>query len=362
MPKDYILSRIGKIQKLVKCNKLDALLVTNPTNVSYLSGFTGNDSWLLVGRNDPPLLITDSRYMEQAHAQCPHCNPADRKGPIHHACLKLLHAAGSSVVGFESDSLTYEQWAALRQPDLDWQPTSGLVAGMRIIKDPGEVDAIRRAITIAQEAFIRVRDWVRPGMTEAQVASEIDAVMRQLGASGSAFPTIVLFGERCSMPHGQPGLRMLKAGEPVLIDWGARVGLYNCDLTRMLLPSKISTKLERVYRTVLAAQQAAMHAGRPGMAARELDAAARDYITKARMGHRFGHGLGHGVGIDIHEAPSINPKSTLSIQPGMVFTIEPGIYIPGWGGVRIEDMVIITRDGHTALTSLAKDMEEVRVL
>ena len=248
--------------------------------------------------------------------------------------------------------MLYEQWGCLRCEGVEWVATSGLVEGLRLIKDGGEVAAIERAIWVAEEAFRRVRPLVRPGVSELWVANELECVMRGLGAAGGAFETIVLFGERGSLPHGGPSERVLGVGEPVLVDWGARVGLYNSDLTRVLVPSKMSGRFERVYEVVRGAQAAALGAVRSGMGVAELDGVARGRIARAGLGRWFRHGLGHGVGMEIHEGPTLSAVGKGVLRPGMVFTVEPGVYVPGWGGVRIEDMVLLTRRGPRVLTGL----------
>jgi len=326
-----------------------------------MSGFTGADSWLVVAR-DGAALLTDSRYTQQAGFECRHCGVTTRKGTLRDACIKHLKSHGLRIVGFEADSIAYAQWRKLENDAIEWRPTSGMIENMRLIKDAGEIKSIRRAATVAEKCFQSIREWISPGMTERQVANKIEFELRRLGAQSSSFETIVLFGERSSLPHGRPGQRSLGPGEPVLIDWGARLDLYNSDLTRMLLPSTIGSKLKRIYRAVLVAQQAAIDAARPGMTGRELDAVARNHLTRARLGNRFGHGLGHGVGMEIHEAPVVGHTNDARLRPGMVFTIEPGVYIPGWGGIRIEDMVQLTRTGRRILTALPKKLEEVCVL
>jgi len=361
MQTDYLQRRLTKLRDRLRKSKLDALLVTDAANVRYMSGFTGDDSWLVVAA-DRAALLTDSRYTEQAEGECRHCEVVGRRASLRDACTGYLKAHKLQTAGFEADSLAYGEWLGLKDGPVRWQPTTAMVEKLRLIKDASEIKKIRQAAVVAEKCFERISGWIKPGMTEAQVAGEIEYILRRLGADGSSFETIVLFGERTSLPHGRPGERALQPGEAVLIDWGARLCLYNSDLTRMLLPSTISAKLERIYRAVLEAQQAAIDAARPGMTAHELDAVARDRLKKARLATRFGHGLGHGLGMEIHEGPTVKRGGDTRLRPGMVFTIEPGAYMPGWGGVRIEDMVQLTRTGRRVLTSLPKDLEDVCVL
>jgi len=353
--------RRERVQAAVRRLKLDALLISDTSNVRYVSGFTGDSSWLLVGAAGVPVLITDGRFVDQARAECAGCRIYERKLSLVDTCRELVSISRWRRVGVESDAVSYGAWKGLQGGDATWEGTAGVVEGLRAVKDREEVDAIRAAIAVAERAFLMVRGIVRPGMREIDVSNELECVMRHLGAAGESFGTIVLFGERSLLPHGQPGQRVLQPGELVLIDWGARLGLYNSDLTRMLLPGTIGRKLERVYRVVLEAQQAAIGAARPGMLCEELDEVARRLIRKAGLGKFFRHGVGHGVGMDIHECPRVTAGSKTALRQGMVITVEPGVYVPGWGGIRIEDMVLITRSGGEVLTSLAKGMEEARM-
>ncbi|HUS57436.1 MAG TPA: Xaa-Pro peptidase family protein [Planctomycetota bacterium] len=358
---DYIQRRQSAVRREIAKRGLDALLITNPHNVGYLCGFTGGDSWAIVTA-DYAALLTDSRYTEQAQNECRHCQVLERTGYLHDLCKEGFRRLKARNAGFESHHVTFRQWSCLQDSQIEWQPTFGIVESQRIVKDAGEIESILRAVNVAQAAFNQVQGLIKPGVTELEIAHAIDGIQRQLGASGSSFEPIVSFGERGSLPHGQPGARVLQPAEPVLIDWGARVGLYNSDLTRVLLPSKINSKLKRIYQTVLHAQRAAIDAAKPGMTGQQLDAIARKVIEKARFGRYFGHGLGHGVGLEVHEAPALSRFSNDQLSAGAVVTIEPGIYLAGWGGVRIEDMILLTRTGRKVLTSLPKNMDEVCVL
>ena len=358
---DYLERRLKKVRTELSRQRLDAVLLTDVRNVRYLSNFSGDDSWLVVTSRDAALL-TDSRYIEQARAECRHCEIVERAGSLSQACRKQLNSRRLHRAGFEADSLTWSTWQALHDDSIEWQPTSGLVEKLRRVKDPNEIRNIKRAVAVAEECFRRATAGIRPGVTEVDVANEIEITLRRLGGDCSSFDTIVLFGERCSLPHGRPGRRVLKPGEPVLIDWGVRVGEYVSDLTRTLLPSTMNSRLEAVYQAVLAAQQAAIRAARGGVAARSVDMAARRSLKRRGLDVHFRHGLGHGVGMCVHEGPVLSRHSSEKLRTGMVVTIEPGVYIPGWGGVRIEDMVQITGGGCKVLTSLPKQLKDVCVL
>jgi Xaa-Pro aminopeptidase len=274
---------------------------------------------------------------------------------------RVLKAAGLGRLGIEAEAMTIalrdEIAAAL--PKLELVATTGLIAELRQIKDRAEIVAIRQAIDYAEQALAIVRDDLRPEKTEKQVAAELETAMRKLGAKGCSFPSIVAVGSRAALPHAQPTDREIGSADLVLIDWGADGGLYKSDLTRVLVTGRISPKLQRVYGVVLRAQLRAIAAIRPGVEARAVDHRARQTIREAGFGRYFGHGLGHGVGLQVHEAPRLAANSKVVLKPGMVVTVEPGIYLPGWGGVRIEDDVLVTSTGHEVLTRVGKRLEDV---
>ena len=246
-------------------------------------------------------------------------------------------------------------------PKLQILATSGLVENLRQAKDKDEIIQLRRAIWYAEKAFGVLRAAIHPDKTEKQVADELEYQLRLFGAGSSSFPTIVAAGERAALPHATVSDRRIGSSDFVLIDWGADGGLYKSDLTRVLVTGRISPKLERVYRVVLRAQSKAIAAIRPGVTGHDVDAAARKVIANAGFGRNFGHGTGHGLGLQVHEAPRLGSGSKVVLKAGMVVTVEPGIYLPGWGGVRIEDDVLVTRAGHEVLTSAAKQLEEAVV-
>jgi Xaa-Pro aminopeptidase len=342
----------------------EALLVTRFTNVSYLTGFTGDDSYLLVGR-ETDVLVSDPRYTTQLSEQCPDLDVHIRRPgtTMLKAIAKVVKQAGPARLGIEADSMT----VALRDqiaealPRLEIVPTRGLVERFRQIKDRHEIALIRQAARYAEKAFGAVRATLRPEKTEKQVADELEYQLRLFGAQRSGFETIVAVGPRAALPHATPTDRAIGSGNFVLVDWGADGAQYKSDLTRVLVTGRISPKLERVYRVVLNAQQKAIDAIRPGAVAHEVDGVARGIIAKAGFGRYFGHGLGHGLGLEVHEAPRLAKNSRVVLKPGMVVTVEPGIYLPGWGGVRIEDDVLVTRAGREVLTHLPKQFDEVVV-
>jgi Xaa-Pro aminopeptidase len=237
--------------------------------------------------------------------------------------------------------------------------TSGLVEELRMIKDAHEIGEIREAVRIAERGFSCLRSALVGGATELEVAHDLEHSMRRFGAERAAFEPIVAVGPRAALPHARPGKNHINESPILLVDWGAETTSgYKSDLTRVLVTGKVLPKLEKIYGVVLKAQLRAIDAIRPGAKASQVDRAARSIIEKAGFGKQFGHGLGHGFGLDIHEEPRMSPISKCELKPGMVITVEPGIYIPGWGGVRIEDDVLVTRDGHEVLTSVPKNFDE----
>jgi Xaa-Pro aminopeptidase len=358
---------------------LNALAVTSPVNVTYLTGFTGDSSVLVVtpGRS---ILVSDPRYIGQIADECPgletHIRPPSQKLPA--AVGELLTKLNCPNVGFESAALTVDELETLRElaPAINWKPGRARVENLRMVKDDFEVGQIREAIAIAERAFVAFRALLRPEDREKDLADALDGFMRRNGAACSSFPPIIAANDRAALPHCPPTDRTVGTDGLLLIDWGASGPRgYKSDLTRVLDTRKTSTfaptppgttahgagpELERVYEVVLQARQRALDAVRAGAAAKVVDAAARAAIADAGYGECFGHGLGHGIGLQIHESPALRPHSETILQPGMIVTIEPGIYIPGWGGVRIEDDIRVTADGYEMLTQVPRELTEMR--
>lgn len=276
---------------------------------------------------------------------------------------RVLAAAGSRKLAIEGDSMCValrDQIAALGA-ERTILPVCGLVEELRMVKDAEEIARIRVAVDQAQRAFAVLRATLLPQKTEKMVAAELEHQFRLFGATQRSFASIIAVGARAALPHARPTDLQVEAADFILVDWGADEGLYKSDLTRVLVTGRISPKLQRIYEVVLKAQLAGIAAMRPGVLAKEVDRAARQVIEEAGFGKQFGHGLGHGLGLEIHEAPRLNSTSETVLKPGMVITVEPGIYLPGWGGVRIEDDVLVTRDGHEVLTNVPKQFDEVIV-
>jgi Xaa-Pro aminopeptidase len=361
---DRYAARRDKLRKALRKTEAEALLVTNFTNVTYLTGFNGDDSYLLV-RPDGELMLTDGRYTTQLEEECPGLEVSARRPGVsmHEAVVKAVKRAQIGRLGIEAESMTVAQRDKLAEklPKLELVATPGLVEDLREVKDRWEIERIREAVRVAEKAFAVVRATLRPEMTEKFVADELEHQIRLFGARCSSFPNIVAVGPRAALPHAVPGRYTLGESELLLIDWGADKGLYKSDLTRVLVTGKISPKFKRLYEIVIEAQTRAIAAIKPGVKAQDVDKVARRVIAKAGYGRRFGHGLGHGIGLDVHEAPRLAAKSTTLLKAGMVVTVEPGIYLPGWGGIRIEDDVLVTRDGHEVLTHVGKQLSEIMV-
>src|SRR6202171_478739 len=333
--------------------ELDGLVVTGPENIRYLSGFSGSLGYLVIGSGTAEIL-GDSRYWLQMEAEAPAFTPV-RSGPSHGLWplvperLKPLHLGR---IGFEALQRTVDQHQRRAAPlpaELRLVPTAGLVEELRIIKEAEEVELLRAVASIAGRSFDRIRSAVRPGLRERDVAFLLEQTFRELGADGPAFETIVAAGERGALPHGRASDRVLERGDMVVVDFGATAAGYHSDTTRTIVLGEPTTEQARVIEAVRRAQLASMALMKPGVAADEIDRRAREAL--AGEAHAFGHGLGHGIGLQVHERPFLSPTDHTALRPGMVITNEPGIYIPGWGGVRLEEMVLITETDPEVLTS-----------
>lgn len=358
-------TRRANLRKLIRKEGAEALLVTSFTNVTYLTGFTGDDSYLLVGPKDT-ILISDPRYTTQLEEECPdvthHIRPPGES--MLDGVSKAVTSAKVAKLAVEADSMSVALYGQIsgKLSRASLMQAAGLVEELRVVKDKQEIEEICVAARYAEKGFAILRATLRPELTEKEVAADLEHQMRLLGATGCSFPPIIAVGARAALPHARPTEQKIGAADFVLVDWGATARQYKSDLTRVLVTGKISPKLERVYNVVLDAQERAIAAVRPGMTGREVDAVARGVIKDAGFGKQFGHGLGHGLGLDIHEAPRLAAAAEQVLKPGMVVTVEPGIYLPGWGGVRIEDDILITKDGCEVLTNVPKKLEECVVV
>ena len=341
------LERRNKVRRTVAKQKLDALLVTNPVNVRYLTGFTGGSGCLLI-QSSGDTVLSDPRFTIQIEEECPDLDAVIR--PRNESTSKtlagVLGTTTAGKLGIEAESVTIAHQERLFQHLSHWQsvPTKHVVEDLRQIKDKEEIAQIRSAIAIAAGAFRHVRGQLQPLWNEMDICIQLEHQMRLRGAEDKSFPTIIGAGARAALPHGTPTTQTLKGQSHLLFDWGCVVNGYASDLTRVVIftPHK---KLRTVYETVLQAQEAAIAAIKPGKICEEIDAVARNFIMDAGFGKHFGHGLGHSIGLQIHEDPRFMPGDKTVLKPGMVLTVEPGIYLKGWGGVRIEDDILVTKTG-----------------
>lgn len=353
----------GRLQALradMRRRHLDGYLVTNRVDQYYLTGFDGEDGGVLV-LPSRVVLLTDGRFAEEAAVRAPWARAVIRTGPLSQAVADLARRSRLDRIGIDPAHTTVAFQAALRKALRPRRVAGvgGLLEAMRLVKSGDEVRAIVRAVDVAQEAFRTVTRRIRPGMTERELAANLLHEMLRRGASDASFPIIVAEGPASSLPHARAGDRKIRVGSAVLIDWGATVEHYRSDLTRVIFVRKIPPRFRRMYENVLAAQEAGIQAVRPGAALADVDAQARSVLKQKGMGKAFSHGLGHGIGLDIHEAPRLSRVSKGVLKSGMVVTVEPGVYFPGVGGVRIEDDVLVTEQGCRVLSDLPKTLDEM---
>jgi Xaa-Pro aminopeptidase len=353
-------SRADRIAARLAERELDLLLVTNLTNVRYLTGFTGSNALAVVGEG-VRRFVTDFRYVEQARTQV--CDFDREQAPTEFLrALATGWPAGTLRVGFEDDDVTVRRHAKLREllPErIELVPAGGVVEAARLVKETAEIERIHAAATLADEVYAWLRETGIVGRTERDVATALEHRMRELGAEGPSFASIVASGERGALPHAAPADVPIARGTLVTLDIGARLDGYCSDCTRTWATGELPDDLAEAYALVRHAQEEAVAAVRPGPSGREVDAVARDIIAAAGHGEHFGHGLGHGVGLEIHEGPRLARTADAELAAGHVVTVEPGVYLPGRGGVRIEDLVVVTEDGHEVLSGTSKDLQTV---
>ncbi len=338
-------SRLQKLRQEFAAKEIDAVLISQPENRYYLSGFNGSAGFLLI-TEEKTVLATDFRYIEQAAAQAPDYEIFRISGNLADWFPGLVARLNLRRLGFEAGHVTFTQYHGLQelgrqQPSLHLVPLNGLIESIRAVKEPGEIELITRAVHISDSAFNYATNNIKAGMTEKQAAWEIEKFMRENGSQSIPFDIIVASGPNAALPHARPSERTINNGEPVVIDIGARVEGYSSDLSRTICPGDPDDTFKKVYDIVLGAQLTAMTIVKPGMTGEQADKLARTVIEEAGYAEAFGHGLGHGIGLATHENPRLGPGSIDVLTPGMVFTVEPGIYLPGWGGVRIEDTVVM---------------------
>jgi len=348
--------KLQKLRHTLQEQNIDGILITNDYNRRYMTGFTGTAGVAIVSQNDA-VFITDFRYTEQAAAQITDFTIVQHEATLLEEIATQVKAMGIKTLGFEKDTVsygTYELYKRVIAADL--VPVSGLIEKIRLIKTEQEINIIKVACEIADHAFTHILDFIKPGKTELEVSNELEFFMRRQGATQSSFDTIVASGLRSALPHGVATNKVIEKGDFVTLDFGALYNGYISDITRTVAVGEPSEKLVDMYNTVLASQLLALEKVGPGLTGIQADAIARDYLTEKGYGEAFGHSLGHGIGLEVHEGPGLSKRSETVLEPGMAVTIEPGVYVPGVGGVRIEDDILITESGNELLTHSTKEL------
>ena len=355
-----IKKRLAALRALFEEKDLDAVLVTKIPNLYYFSGFRGDDTVLLITKAKA-FLVTDSRYTEQAAVEAPLYELVEQKTGLLMQTAALAKSLNLKNVGFEGADMSYETHARLTKLMDGIRLTEALrLDSLREIKDGGEIENIRKACEIADIAFKDVCTFIHAGVTEIEVAARLEEVMRRAGSEKPSFDTIVASGLRGSMPHGTATQKPIEAGDFVTMDFGAKYQGYCSDITRTVVVGKASERQREVYAAVLETQKNVLDAIAPGKSGRKIDALARENLKRYDLARYFGHGLGHSLGLEIHEEPRLSRYSTCeSLVPGMLVTDEPGVYLPDWGGLRIEDTVLVTKDGAEPLTKCSKELIEL---
>ena len=349
--------RLERVKELLAGQPFDTFLVSEPWNRAYLSGFWAEDmqltesSGFLLITEKSQVLTTDFRYMEQAQNEANNFQVLIYKENLTNVLPEIFASLGTRNLGFENQHLTYGRFVKIQEVLQEWNsksellPADGLVEGLRMVKESEEIQAIRNSLALTESVLETILDEAQVGMREKELAWRIEQLMRERGAESIAFPPIVASGPGAALPHAVASDRKLQESETIIIDLGARVDHYCSDMTRTLIIGKPDGKIREIYSVVREAQLRAMAAVKAGVNSLEVDKVARDYIASEGYGDNFGHGLGHGVGLAVHEKPGFNKSSAVSLEENMVVTIEPGIYLPGWGGVRLENMVRVTTAG-----------------
>ncbi len=340
----------------------DGILLTSPVNRFWVSGFKSSAGAIVITK-DSAHYIADSRYIEAVTKNVPNMTPVKMGATVEGTVAELVEKLGIKKLAFEDNRLTVSSLTAFSKamPNVEFIPLENSVELLRAVKDEGEVELVKIAQGITERAFTKLLTEIKVGMTEIQLARRLECLMLEEGADGFAFSTICASGENSSMPHAVPSDRKIKEGDFITFDFGAAYKNYRCDMTRTIAVGSVTEEMEKVYNTVLKAQVAAIEASKAGVIGCEIDKIARDIITEAGYGNNFGHGLGHSFGIEIHEDPRFSIPCKTAIPENCLITVEPGIYLEGKFGVRIEDDILITKDGHINLTTMPKDLTIIKV-
>ncbi len=351
-------ARIEKARAALAAAELPSLLISQRENVRWISGFSGSSGFVFL-TTDEAIFATDSRYTTQAEAECPGFEVVKLNSSLPEEVAGVLKRTPAPRIGFESDVVTvslHETYGKALPEGFELVPTKGVVSTLRQVKDAAEIASTEAACEIADRAFTHIQRYLAPGISERDIELEMEWFIRKTCRAGSAFDIIVASGPRSALPHGRASERVLQAGDFVTLDYGAVVDGYHSDITRTIVLGEPTAKQQEVYGVVWRALETAIAAIRPGAEGKAVDAVARDLIREAGYGDYFGHGLGHGLGLHVHDSVAFSTQSTTVMQPGMVATVEPGIYLPDWGGVRIEDDIVVTEEGCRVLTHSTREL------
>ncbi|MEB7734556.1 M24 family metallopeptidase [Mammaliicoccus sciuri] len=347
--------KINKLREVMNEKGLEAVVILSPYNRRYLSGFTGTSGSLLITQ-DKSLLITDFRYIQQANYQAQDFEVINQEGPMLSKINDLIKEGQYKNVGVESHLITYNEYQALNTDAVELSSIESVIETIRMVKDEFEIKLIQKAADIVDETYEHILKWVKPGMTENEVNNEMEMFMRSKGATCSSFDTIVASGHRGALPHGVASNKVIEEGDMITLDFGALYEGYVSDVTRTFAIGQPKEEMKKIYNIVLEAQLTALEQIKPGMTGKEADTIARDIIKSYGYGEQFGHSLGHGIGLEVHEGPALSQKSDIVLEENMCITLEPGIYVDGLGGVRIEDDVLVTKNGLQRFTKSSKDL------
>lgn len=348
--------RVNKLRELMRKNNLSGFLVTSPYNLRYLTNFTGTTGMAIITL-DKAFFVTDFRYTEQAAEQAQGFEIVQNLGSIYDEVADIVEKEALSNLAFEETSVSFSEYSILEEiTPCELIPVAELIEELREVKDDEEIATIEKACSIADAGFKYILTVIKPGMTEIEIANQLDFYMRSQGASGVSFETIVASGLRSAMPHGVASEKIIEKGDLITIDFGCYYQGYVSDMTRTFAIGEPDSKLKEIYQIVLEAQLKVLDEARPGLTGIQLDAIARDHIASFGYGEAFGHSTGHGIGLEIHEGPNVSFRADKQFVAGNVITDEPGIYLPGLGGVRIEDDLLITKEGNRVLTHSPKEL------
>ena len=353
--------RVHRLFSLLAKKNVDAMIVRDMVDIRYLTGFTGTASWLCLVHKKKHLYV-DFRYFEQAQKEVDsRCRVIKWTGDEKDLWEDIQKKIKGLRCGVDGKSFSLQIWRKMKRnmPNCAWLVLEDVIRIVRSQKDAEEIHAIKKALDIAEAAFRQLCGMIKPGLTEKDIQIELDYRLKQMGAEKSAFDIIVLSGQRSSWPHGQAGRKKIRHNNVILIDFGAVWRGYHSDLTRILALGKMPHKFKRIFNIINEAKHRAIQNIKPGISARVVDEVARDYIKSQGFAKYFGHGLGHGLGLEIHEYPVLSPRSRDVLKENMVFTIEPGIYCPGLGGIRVEEDVLVTKNGVSVLSRSQKNIIEI---